>query len=92
MFKAIGGVLGFLIGFGGSAFLVTAIPSHYGIDVFHTYIIKPTPPPGGYHSVLAIPPSDWPFIVMLAGGIALAYAGSALGKKADRRLSKSAKA
>jgi hypothetical protein len=86
MFKWIGGAVGFSVGFFGVTLVFAYLATHHVVDVFHTYIVTPTPPPGGYRSVLEVPTSDWPIVVMLGVGVLLGRVGVGLGKSADLSL------
>ena len=86
MLKVLGAVFGFLLGFSGLAMLFAVLATQYRIDLFHWYIIDPTPPPGGYRTPLDVPPASWPFLVFWGFGALLGKAGVSLGKKAEQRL------
>lgn len=43
----------------------------FKIDVFHIYMVKPTPPPSGYRTVFDVPMSDWPILVVIGASVVL---------------------
>ena len=86
MFKWIFGVVGFVVGFVAPALLAAELAVRYRFDVFHTYIVAPTPPPGGWRTPFDVPTSTWPMLVILAIAILSSRFGVALGKTTDRRL------
>jgi hypothetical protein len=80
MLKWIGGVVGFFLGVVGCGLAFLYLFTH-GYDAYHTYIVKPSPPPLGYRSIFDVPTADWPNI--LGFGIALLFGrlGWRLGKR-----------
>ena len=83
VWERLGGVLGFLVAL-MATMAAFATLSKFGIDVMHIYIIEPTPPPGGYHSVFDAPSSDWPMFLAFSIGALGAKAGAALGRRIRR--------
>lgn len=90
VWKIAGGAIGLITGFVGCMLLFEYLATHQNFDVFHMYIVEPTPPPGGYRTPLDVPPPTWPAIVMLAAAIASAKIGASVGKKLGSRTISSA--
>ena len=78
--STVGGVLGFIIVAVG-VMLIFGFLGARGIDVFHMYISEPTPPPGGYRTVLDVPPAQWPFVVDFVAACIGAKAGAVLVRR-----------
>jgi hypothetical protein len=86
--KWIGGILGFVAGFIGTPMLFAYLAVRFKIDVFHTYIVEPVPPPGGYRTLLDVPPATWPLVAVLGVAILLAKGGAVLGTIIGRKVNR----
>ena len=86
MFRWLFAVVGTIAGFVASIGVLGVLETRFKIDVMHVYIIPPTPPPGGYRSILDVPPATWPMDAGIGIAILFGWAGARLGRRADRGL------
>jgi hypothetical protein len=87
--KVLGAAAGFIFGFCALNLLFALMFVWFEIDVFHIYIVKPTPPPSGYRTVFDVPMSNWPILVVIGASVVLGKIGSVLGDKIGQRLRRS---
>jgi hypothetical protein len=96
MLRWIASAFGFCAGLFGCALVFGWLAVQHGIDVFHTYIVEPVPPPGGYRSLLDVPPATWPNVVIFVVAGMFAKLGAALtdrlGSSASRQRTSAHKA